>query len=197
MKLIEEIDAMGGMTRAIEAGWPSRKIEETAARRQAAIDSQREVIVGVNKYRAKEAAPFDVRQIDNAAVRAKQIARLRSLRAQRDAGAVERALAALRSAAAAGEAPGRANLLALAVDAARARATVGEISAALESVYGRHRTVPQVMPGSYSAAYSDERNEDLVAVRNAVAQFVASRGRPPRILVAKAGQDGHTRGSFV
>jgi methylmalonyl-CoA mutase len=147
--LIDEIDAMGGMTKAIEAGWPARKIEETAARRQAGIDSRRETIVGVNKYVARDVASLEVLKIDNVTVRSKQIARLTQLRASRDGDEAASALTALRHAAAStATGADRPNLLALAIDAARARCTTGEISAALEDVFGRYRATPTVTPGA-------------------------------------------------
>ena len=167
--LMEEVEALGGMTKAVASGMPKLRIEETAARRQAAIDRGAEVIVGVNKYRLEEEEPLDFRTIDNAAVRAGQVARLALVRAGRDAAAVQAALAGLTAAAA-----GTGNLLAAAVVAARARATVGEISAAMEAVFGRHRAVGQVLAGVYGAAYAGDAAYG--AVQADVAAFAAEAG---------------------
>jgi methylmalonyl-CoA mutase len=189
-KLIEEVEALGGMTKAVESGMPKLRIEESAARRQAAIDRGEETIVGVNKYRTTDATTVDVRAIDNTEVRRQQIARLESLRANRDTARVEAALDALTKGAA-----GDANLLELAVEASRARATVGEISDALERVFTRHRAVIRSIAGVYSSAY--EGSDELQRVRSAVETFARAEGRRPRILVAKLGQDGHDRGAKV
>ena len=194
---IDEVEALGGMAKAIEDGLPKTRIEESAARMQARIDSGKQVIVGVNRFRADDDEGVDVLRVDNAAVRAAQLARLERLRAERDDGAVEQALRALTEAAARGE----GNLLALSIDAARARATVGEMSAALEEVYGRHRAVVRTIRGVYAgelqAARGGEMDERIQRVLDRTARFEALEGRRPRILVAKMGQDGHDRGQKV
>jgi methylmalonyl-CoA mutase len=169
---------------------PKLRIEEAAARRQARVDRGEEVIVGVNRYRAEHPDHVDVLDIDNTKVREQQLARLERIRAERDAEACERALVALREGAA-----GNANLLALCIDAARARATVGEMSDAMEAVFGRHRAEVRSISGVYGAAY--EGDEGFEEVRRAVEDFAAAEGRRPRILVAKMGQDGHDRGAKV
>jgi len=189
-KLIEEVEALGGMTQAVESGMPKLRIEESAARRQASIDRGETTIVGVNKYRLPDEEAVDVRDIDNSAVRASQIERLRRVRASRDESRCSAALDALTEGAA-----GEANLLALAVEATRARATVGEISEALERVFSRHRAVIRSISGVYGSAY--EGDEDWKRVHEEVERFAASEGRRPRLLVAKLGQDGHDRGAKV
>ena len=188
---IQEIDRLGGMARALESGLPKMRIEEAAARRQARIDSGQETIVGVNKYRLDHQDPIDILEVDNTAVREQQIARLAQVRAERDATAVTHALDALTQAAATSE----GNLLALAVDAARARATLGEISGALESVWGRHKAVIRSIAGVYRAEFGEQ--DDISRVRRMADEFEAVEGRRPRILVAKMGQDGHDRGAKV
>jgi methylmalonyl-CoA mutase len=188
--LIDEVEALGGMTRAVESGLPKRRVEESAARRQARIDRGAETIVGVNKYPPPAEADVEVLNVDNAAVRASQVARLARVRAARDERACRDALAALTAAA-----ERREPLLARAIDAARARATLGEISDALEWVYGRHRADVSVFAGVYGAGWGDEG--EFAALRAAVAAFAAAEGRRPRLLVAKIGQDGHDRGSKV
>jgi methylmalonyl-CoA mutase len=188
--LIEEVEAMGGMTKAVAAGIPKMRIEETAARRQAMIDRGEEVIVGVNKYRPAGEAAVEVRDIDNHAVRDAQIARLGRLRAARDAVACDAALKAVTEAA-----QGTGNLLAAAVEAARARATVGEISAAMEAVFGRHRAEVRTLSGVYGAAWSED--EGFAAIQREVEDFAQAEGRRPRMLVVKLGQDGHDRGAKV
>ena len=189
-RLIEEVEAMGGMTRAVEAGMPKLRIEEAAARRQARIDRGEEVIVGVNKYRAEKEEEIDVREIDNTEVRESQIARLTSIRAARDEAAVMAALEALREGAA-----GDANLLAACVEAARARATVGEMSQAMEDVFDRYRAEIRSISGVYGKAYEGDAGfEEAVAE---IAAFAKREGRRPRLLVAKLGQDGHDRGAKV
>ncbi|WP_246649880.1 methylmalonyl-CoA mutase [Nonomuraea coxensis] len=185
---IEEVEAAGGMAKAIEAGLPKLRIEEAAARAQARIDSGTQPVIGVNKYRPASDQPVDVLKVDNTAVRATQIERLRRLRAERDQDAVRRALDALTAGAA-----GDANLLALAVDAARAHATVGEISDALERVFGRHQAGVRTISG----VYRGEVGSGADAVRAASDAFAKAEGRRPRILVAKMGQDGHDRGQKV
>ncbi|MCC6642120.1 MAG: methylmalonyl-CoA mutase [Deltaproteobacteria bacterium] len=189
--LIDEVEAMGGMTKAIEAGMPKLRIEECATRRQARIDRGDDVIVGVNKYRLASEQPIDVRDIDNTAVREAQIARLRTIRTTRDGAAVERSLARLAELAKSGQ----GNLLEAAVEAARARATVGEISEALERVYTRHRAEIRTVAGVYGSVYRGD--ESFEKVRRDVAAFAAEEGRRPRILVVKLGQDGHDRGMKV
>jgi methylmalonyl-CoA mutase len=190
-KLIAEVEALGGMTKAIEAGIPKLRIEEAAARRQAAIDRGDAVIVGVNKYESGEDDAVDILDIDNTRVREAQIARLREVRARRDPSRCRSALEALTR----GASDERANLLALAVDAARARATVGEISEALEKVYGRYRAETRTISGVYAGAWQGD--EKLEAVRADVRRFEEEEGRRPRILVVKLGQDGHDRGMKV
>ncbi len=188
---IQEIEALGGMAKALETGLPKMRIEEAAARRQAHIDSGQEVIIGVNTYRPQTAEHIDILDVDNAAVREGQIARLNQLRAQRDPAQVQATLDALKICAESGE----GNLLACAVDAARARATLGEISDALESVWGRHRAVIRAISGVYQAEYGD--GEQVADVRARVDAFAEREGRRPRMMVAKMGQDGHDRGAKV
>jgi methylmalonyl-CoA mutase len=189
--IIEEVEKLGGMTRAIESGMPKLRIEEAAARRQARIDRGEDVIVGVNKFQLAEEPPLDVREIDNTAVREAQIARLEGIRSTRDGARVDAALAALTSAAGSGQ----GNLLELAVEAARARASVGEISEALEKVWGRYRAEIRSISGVYGGHFGDD--EDWKELRVEVERFAAAHGRRPRMLVAKVGQDGHDRGAKV
>jgi methylmalonyl-CoA mutase len=189
---IREVEELGGMVRAIEAGLPKLRIEEAAARTQARIDSGVQAVIGVNRYRPAREEPIEVLKIDNSAVRRRQIEKLERLRAERDPLAVERALAALTRAAA----DGRANLLALAIEAARAKATVGEISLALEKVFGRHQAEIKAVSGVYkreAGAMADAIERVLKLTR----EFEMNEGRRPRILVAKIGQDGHDRGQKV
>ena len=189
--IMEEIEAMGGMTKAVQSGWAKLKIEASAAQKQARIDSGQDVIVGVNKYRLAEEAPIDTRDIDNHAVRDSQIERLKAVRAARDGQAVQAALKALTDAAN----NGRGNLLDLAIRAVRLRATVGEVSDALEAAWGRHRADTQKVSGVYAAAYdSAEGWEQLKAE---IAAFAQQEGRRPRVMIAKLGQDGHDRGAKV
>jgi len=188
--LIEEVEAMGGMTKAVATGMPKLRIEETAARRQAMIDRGDEVIVGVNKYRKAKEDPIDILDIDNVKVREAQISRLNATRAARDEGACQAALAELSRRAAAG-----GNLLEAAVEAARARATVGEISDAMEKVFGRHRAEVKTLAGVYGAAY--EGDAGFAAIQKDVESFAEEEGRRPRMLVVKMGQDGHDRGAKV
>ncbi|MBM4063834.1 MAG: methylmalonyl-CoA mutase, partial [Planctomycetes bacterium] len=188
--LIQEVEALGGMTRAIEAGLPKLRIEEAAARRQAAIDSGQEVIVGVNQYAPDEREPLEILSIDNTEVRQAQIARLQELKRTRDGAAVQRALQALTDGA-----RGTANLLELSVAAVRAGATVGEVSLALEVVFGRHAAEPRTVTGVYAAAGKSMAQLSEVQQRSAV--FLQRHGRRPRILIAKMGQDGHDRGARV
>ena len=188
--LIEEVEAMGGMTKAVASGMPKLRIEESAARRQAMIDRGEEVIVGVNKYRLTQEDPIDILQIDNDKVRASQIARLQSIRASRDEAACQAALAELARRAAEG-----GNLLDAAVTAARARASVGEISDAMEGVFGRHQAEVKTLAGVYGAAY--EGDEGFARIQSDVETFAEAEGRRPRMLVVKMGQDGHDRGAKV
>jgi methylmalonyl-CoA mutase len=190
-KLIDEVEALGGMTRAVESGMPKLRIEQSAALRQARIDRGEEVIVGVNKYQREDEPDIDVLDIDNSAVRESQIRRLQSVKATRDGAACKAALAALTAAAS----DRSANLLELAVTAARARATVGEISDALEKVYGRHRAVIHSISGVYGSAYAGDAR--FAEIQAAVEAFAREEGRRPRILVVKLGQDGHDRGAKV
>jgi methylmalonyl-CoA mutase len=190
-KLIDEVEDLGGMTKAVESGMPKLRIEEAAAIKQARIDRGEEVIVGVNKYRAAEETPVEIRDIDNTAVREAQIQRLEFVRKTRDDEACRAALAKLTEAAK----DGTGNLLALAIDAARERATVGEISDALEDVYGRYRAMTRSISGVYGAAY--ENDEEFQAIWKDVDAFAKAEGRRPRMLVSKLGQDGHDRGAKV
>ena len=189
-KLIEEVDEMGGMTKAVASGMPKLRIEETAARRQADIDRGDQVIVGVNKYRLEKEDEIDILDVDNVAVREAQIARLENIRRTRDQAKCEAALAELSRRAAEG-----GNLLEAAVEAARARASVGEISMAMENVFGRHRAEVKTLAGVYGAAY--EGDEDFAAIQKSVESFAEEEGRRPRMLVVKMGQDGHDRGAKV
>ena len=196
---ITEVEAAGGMAEAIEAGIPKMRIEEAAARTQARIDSGAQTVVGVNRYQADGEEAIEVLKVDNAEVRASQITRLEQLRAERDDEACQRALDALTAGADKPVGSPDANLLALAVDAARARATVGEISDALEKVYGRHAPRIRTISGVYQGemGQSDGNGSGTGEVREAVAGFASRTGRRPRILVAKMGQDGHDRGQKV
>lgn len=189
--LIEEIEELGGMAKAIETGLPKMKVEEAAAKRQAKIDSKTETIVGVNKYRLEKEEPIDILDIDNTLVRQKQIERLEAMKAARDEAEVQKHLARLTKAAQDGE----ENLLTIAVDAARARASLGEISDAIEVVSGRHKAVIRSISGVYSANFSDE--EQIAEMKQMTEEFLENEGRRPRILVAKMGQDGHDRGAKV
>lgn len=189
--LIEEIEELGGMAKAIETGLPKMKIEEAAAKRQAQIDSQAEGIIGVNKYRLDIEDPIDILDIDNTVVRQKQIDRINDMKATRDEDEVAELLKKITGTAKSGE----GNLLACAVDAARARATIGEISDAIEAVSGRHKAVIRSVSGVYSSNFSNE--EEIEAVKNMANDFLENEGRRPRILIAKMGQDGHDRGAKV
>ena len=191
MVLINEVEEMGGMTKAVESGLPKLRIEEAAALRQAAIDRGEEVIVGVNKYQLAKEPDVDVLDIDNTLVRESQIERLNGIRTSRDTGLWQASLTALTNSAETGE----GNLLELAVSAARARATVGEISDALESVWGRHRAQTRSISGVYGSAY--EGDEGFMKIKQKVEQFADDHGRRPRMLVVKMGQDGHDRGAKV
>jgi methylmalonyl-CoA mutase len=189
--LIDEVEALGGMTKAVEAGMPKLRIEEAAARRQAAIDRGEETIVGVNKYQSGEPTPVDLLDVDNSAVRTAQVARLAEVRHKRDPERCRHALAALTEAARSG----RGNLLALAIEATRARATVGEISLALEQVFTRHRAQIRAVSGVYGGRY--EGDEGFARIQRAIEAFARDEGRRPRMLVVKLGQDGHDRGAKV
>ena len=191
---ILEIESYGGMTKAIEAGIPKMRIEEASARRQARIDSGRETIVGVNRYRLDKEEPIEILEVDNTAVRHSQVKRLEELKAKRDNKAVEEALAAITKCAETGD----GNLLDLSVKAARVRATLGEISDAIESVSGRYQAMTKTISGVYSSEYKEEGGEDTVQkVRDMTDAFAKVEGRRPRIMIAKMGQDGHDRGAKV
>jgi methylmalonyl-CoA mutase len=190
-EIIEEVDRMGGMVRAIESGWAKRRIERCAAEKQARIDRGEDVVVGVNKYRTENAEPLEVREVDNTAVRETQVLRLKALRAKRDQRAVGAALAALTEAAKSGT----GNLLDLSIRATRLRATVGEISGALEAAFSRYQASSELVSGVYGAAFG--RDENWQALKSDIKAFEAEEGRRPRILIAKLGQDGHDRGAKV
>ena len=197
-KIIEEVQAMGGMTKAVDSGWAKLKIEAAAAQKQARIDSGQDVIVGVNKYRLKSEQTVEARDIDNIAVRVGQIARLKAVREGRDPERVRAALAALTHAAQSKS----GNLLDLSIQAVRLRATVGEVSDALEQVFGRHRAESQMVAGVYASAFESESGqEDSMQtwnkLRTDIADFAQTHGRRPRVMIAKLGQDGHDRGAKV
>ncbi|MGA9103292.1 methylmalonyl-CoA mutase, partial [Aeromicrobium sp.] len=198
---IQEVEEAGGMAKAIEAGIPKMRVEEAAARTQARIDSGQQAVIGVNTYRLADEDPLEVRAVDNASVYEQQVAKLEKLRAERDQDELDRALAALTKSAEKGASHGslEGNLLALAVDAARAKATVGEISDALEKVYGRHQAVIRTISGVYRAESRSGAGEGgkVDEVIKATEEFEKAEGRRPRILVAKMGQDGHDRGQKV
>jgi methylmalonyl-CoA mutase len=179
------------MAKAIEAGLPKARIEEAAARTQARIDAGQQALIGVNRFRPADEPPLEVLRVDNSAVRAAQVDKLKRLRAERDESATKAALAALTAGA-----RGNGNLLALCIDAARAKATVGEMSAAMESVFGRFAAEPKAISGVYASEMGKD-SVDVSRVRKLVATFAERDGRPPRILVAKVGQDGHDRGQKV
>ncbi len=189
--IIEEVEAMGGMTKAVDSGWAKLKIEAAAAQKQARIDSGKDVIVGVNKYKLKTEDAIESRDIDNVAVRDGQIARLQKIKANRDSAQVEQALEAITL----GAEEGSGNLLDLAIKAIRLRATVGEVSDALEKVYGRHRADTQKVTGVYAAAYDSAEGWELL--KKEIADFAEQEGRRPRVMIAKLGQDGHDRGAKV
>jgi methylmalonyl-CoA mutase len=188
---IQEIESLGGMAKAIETGLPKLRIEEAAARRQARIDSGREAIIGVNTLRLEKAEQLDVREVDNTAVREAQLKRLGQVRGERDGTKVQAALGALTHCAETGE----GNLLALAIDAARVRATLGEITFALEKNFNRHKAVIRSVSGVYQTEFG--RDPQIERVRALTDQFATRHGRRPRILIAKMGQDGHDRGAKV
>lgn len=189
--IIEEVEAMGGMTKAVDSGWAKLKIEAAAAEKQARIDSGKDVIVGVNKYKLKNEDAIDSLSIDNVMVRDQQVARLQKIRASRDTAKVQAALDALTEAAE----NGTGNLLALSIDAVRLRATVGEISDALEKSFGRHRADTQKVTGVYAAAYDSA--EGWEALKTEINAFAEAQGRRPRVMISKLGQDGHDRGAKV
>jgi len=201
LKIIEEVETMGGMAKAVSQGMPKRRIEESAAKRQARIDSGQETIVGVNKYRVENDVPIEVRTIDNSQVREAQIKRLQAVFGTRNQSNVDLALQKLTAAATAFSEsnlkdPGRQeNLLSLAVDAARVRCTVGEISFALEKTWGRYKPGYSIARGAYRSAFVS--SDEILAAERAVREFSTREGRPPRVLVAKVGQDGHDRGAKV
>ncbi len=188
---IQEIEAEGGMTKAIEKGIPKLKIEEAAARRQARVDKGEDVIVGVNKFRLNDELPVDILDIDNAKVRAGQIERIKKMKAARNEVACQSALQAITNIAKSGE----GNLLAAAVEAARARATLGEISDAMEAVFGRHKPVTRIIKGIYADAYKDD--PAYKSVQEKIGDYATDKGRAPHVLIAKMGQDGHDRGAKV
>ena len=189
--IIEEVEAMGGMTKAVDSGWAKLKIEAAAAEKQARIDSGKDVIVGVNKYKLKNEDPVEILSIDNVKVREQQVARLQKIRASRDSAKVQAALDALTEAAE----NNTGNLLALSIDAVRLRATVGEISDALEKAFGRHRADTQKVTGVYAAAYDSA--EGWETLKTEINAFAEEQGRRPRVMISKLGQDGHDRGAKV
>ncbi|MBY5336704.1 methylmalonyl-CoA mutase [Rhizobium leguminosarum] len=189
--LMEEVEALGGMTKAVADGLPKRLIEEAAARRQAAVDKGEEVIVGVNRYRLDNEQPIDILEIDNSAVRKAQIRRIEETKRRRDGGAVREALAALVEIAQSG----KGNLLEAAIAAARARATVGEISDAMRAAFGDHAATPEVIKGVYGEAYENE--PELAVLKTRMTEVTEAMGHRPKIMVAKLGQDGHDRGAKV
>jgi methylmalonyl-CoA mutase len=192
--ILDEVQALGGMTRAVASGWAKLKIEASAAEKQARIDAGRDVIVGVNKYRLGTQDAIDTREVDNHLVREQQVARLAKVKATRDGAQVRSALEALSACAKSGQ----GNLLALSIQAMRARATVGEVSDALEQVYGRHRADTQKVTGVYAAAYqADDQAAGWDQLKREIAAFGEAQGRRPRVLIAKLGQDGHDRGAKV
>ena len=189
--IIEEVQALGGMTRAVDSGWAKLRIEASAAQKQARIDSGQDVIVGVNKYKLAQQDEVDILEVDNVRVREGQIARLAQIRATRDTARVQTALDALTTAAESGQ----GNLLALSVEAIRLRATVGEVSDALEKVFGRHRADIQKVTGVYAAAYDSAEGWEQLKVE--IDAFASEQGRRPRVMISKLGQDGHDRGAKV
>ncbi|HRH06825.1 MAG TPA: methylmalonyl-CoA mutase family protein, partial [Burkholderiaceae bacterium] len=201
--IIQEVEAMGGMTKAVDSGWAKLKIEAAAAEKQARIDSGKDVIVGINKYKLKTEDAIETREIDNVSVRDGQIARLKEIKTKRDTAGVNAALAAITTAAK----ENSGNLLDLSIKAIRLRATVGEVSDALEAAYGRHRADPQKVQGVYAAAYGQnadgstsnegETMEYWNALKADIAKFADKQGRRPRVMISKLGQDGHDRGAKV
>lgn len=197
-KIIDEVEALGGMTKAIASGMPKQRIEESAIRKQARIDSGQETVVGVNKYRLEKEEDMDVLKINNAKVREQQVAQIVQLKKTRDTAKVQKALAAITKCAESAQTT-ESNLLALCVDAARARATVGEISDAMEKVFGRYQPKSSLVSGAYTSSFGEAQVQvvSVEDVQNKVKQFEKKFGRRPRILVAKMGQDGHDRGAKV
>ena len=193
--LINEVEQMGGMTKAVASGWAKLKIEGSAAEKQARIDAGRDVIVGVNKYKLAKEDRVDIRDIDNAAVRESQIQRLKKLRATRDGAAVQAALHNLAAAARSSQGHGQGDLLALSIQAMRARATVGEVSDVLEKEFGRYRAAIHSVSGVYGAQFDND--DGWKAMTQDIEEFAAMQGRRPRIMIAKLGQDGHDRGAKV
>jgi methylmalonyl-CoA mutase len=189
--IIEEVEAMGGMTKAVQSGWAKLRIEASAAEKQARIDAGKDVIVGVNKYRRSSEDRIESREVDNVLVREQQIARLKRVRESRDGTAVSAALAELTRRAH----EGKGNLLEAAIDAMRARATVGEVSEALEKAWGRHRADTRKVTGVYASAYDSAEGWDRL--KDEIARFGSEHGRRPRVMIAKLGQDGHDRGAKV
>jgi methylmalonyl-CoA mutase len=192
-ELIEEVEGLGGMTKAVASGMPKLRIEESAARRQARVDRGEEVIVGVNKYQPAHPEHVDILAIDNSKVRDQQIARLQKMRDERDQAACDEALRKLTEGAA--KPAGEANLLALCIEAARARASVGEMSQAMEEVFGRHKAEIRSIHGVYGSAY--EGDEGFLRIQGEIEAFAEAEGRRPRMMVVKMGQDGHDRGAKV
>ena len=190
-KLIDEVEKLGGMAKAIESGVPKMRIEEAAARKQARIDAEKDIIVGVNRFQTQDDEAFEIREVDNAEVRRSQVERLKKLHANRDTVRAEKALKAIEAAAKSG----RGNLLELAVEAARARASLGEISTALENIYGRYQATIKSISGVYSS--EAKKDDSFNKARKLADQFAELDGRRPRIMVAKMGQDGHDRGAKV
>ena len=190
-EIIQEVEAMGGMTKAVQSGWAKLKIEAAAAQKQANIDTGKDVIVGVNKYQLDKEGEVDVRVVDNIQVRDNQIARLKDVKANRDNSKVAHALEKITEAAE----NQTGNLLQLTVDAIRLRATIGEVSDALEKIFGRHRADTQKVTGVYAAAYDSA--EGWGKLQQEIAQFGNEFGRRPRVMIAKLGQDGHDRGAKV
>ncbi|MBL7896308.1 MAG: cobalamin-dependent protein, partial [Bacteroidia bacterium] len=189
--LIQEVEELGGMAKAIETGIPKMRIEEAAARKQARIDSGKDIIVGVNAFKTDEKTNIEILEVDNTKVRQQQIERLNKLKAERNNAEVQKALAALTEAAKSGQ----GNLLALSIEAARVRATLGEISFALEQVYGRYKANIRSIAGVYSKEISMDK--DFAKARELADKFAEKEGRRPRIMIAKMGQDGHDRGAKV
>ncbi|HNT40529.1 MAG TPA: methylmalonyl-CoA mutase family protein, partial [Rubrivivax sp.] len=189
--IIDEVQAMGGMTQAVQSGWAKLRIEASAAEKQARIDSGKDTIVGVNKYRLRQQDPVEILEVDNVKVRQAQIERLHAIKAARDGARVAAALAALGEAARSGS----GNLLALSIDAMRARATVGEVSDALEQAWGRHQADVSKVSGVYAAAYDGAMDWNTIKAR--IDAFAVEQGRRPRVMIAKLGQDGHDRGAKV
>jgi methylmalonyl-CoA mutase len=190
-RIVDEVEKMGGMAKVVASGWPKLKIEECAAKKQAMIDSGRETIVGVNKYRLEEESPLEVLTIDNNQVRASQVAKLAELRKNRDPKVAQECMDRITKIAETGD----GNLLEAAVTAARARCTLGEISYAMEKVFGRHVASDSLVSGAYKSEFGDQK--EFEAVANRINEFLDVEGRRPRILVAKMGQDGHDRGAKV